>query len=180
MRRIILSIISTIMAFSLLLILLNVQAMDNSPLTTPTTVPPPTEAPPTSTPEYPVFSATMSIIPSQNQVAISDTLVVTISIDVSEGCSFSVYELNLTQSGADGGIFTYTSPSTPLVIAPRNSPYSYTLTAITTGTVVFSGSAYGERNCGDGFVWTYVNGESTLVRVGEWPYQLHLPIVQKP
>jgi hypothetical protein len=147
--------------------MINPQRDDIAPIATPI---------PTDTPS-PVFSATMAIIPSQRQVAVSDTLVVTVSLSVSEGCRFPIYELTLQQCGVDGPTFEYLSPPTHTVGPPVTNPFSYTLTAVSTGTVVFTGQAYGERYCGDFFSWTYVTGVSHFVRVGEWPYRVYFPVM---
>jgi len=164
-----------ITAFFLLTLILAAQTTASrgqaslAPLITPTL---------TSTPS-PVFSATMTIMPSKSQLAISETLTVTISISVSQGCQFPIYELTLGQLGSDGPAFAYRSPSTHTVGPPVSNPFSYTLAAISTGTVVFYGRAFGERYCGDYWNWTYVSGRSRPVRVGPWPYQAYLPIVRR-
>ena len=147
--------------------MINQQPDDIAPLAT---------AIPTDTPS-PVFSATMAIVPSQRQVAISDTLVVTVSISVSEGCQFPIYELVLEQYGVDEPISEFLSPPTHAVGPGVANPFSYTLTAVSTGTVVFGGRAYGERYCGDYWNWIYVTGASQSVRVGKWPYRIHLPMI---
>jgi hypothetical protein len=133
-------------------------------------------ATPTNTPS-PVFSVTMAVLPSQRQVEISDTLVVTVSISVSEGCHFPIYELTLEQCSNEGPTFAYLSPPTHTVGPGVANPFSYTLTAVSTGTVVFGGRAYGERYCGDFWDWTYVSGVSEFVRVGEWPYRMYFPVI---
>jgi hypothetical protein len=121
---------------------------------------------PTPTPSpAPVFSATMSIISSQNKVAVGDTLVVTVTINVSEGCVYPIYEMSLPQVSDDGGEFVYLSPPTHTVGPPVTNPFSYTLTAVHTGTVSFSGETYGERYCGDYWNWQYVNGSSDLMQI---------------
>lgn len=134
---------------------------------------------PTVTPPAPVFSATMSIVPSQVQLAVGESIVVTVAIAVSQGCSFPIYELSLQQSSSNGGAFAYVSPPTHTVGPPVSNPFTYTLTAITTGTVTFSGQAYGERYCGDYWAWTYVNGVSQAVQIGDWPHEVYLPVVNK-
>jgi len=48
----------------------------------------------------------------------------------------------------------------------------YTLTALAPGTTTLAASAYGERNCGDGWQWTYVNGAATLLTVTTAPTRL--------
>ena len=121
--------------------------------------------------------AEMDIVPSRRQVAISDTLVVIVSISVSEGCQFPIYELALEQCGVDEPIFEFSSPATHTIGPGVTNPFSYTLTAVSTGTVVFHGRAYGERYCGDFWNWIYVTGVSDFVRVGEWPYRIHLPMI---
>jgi len=140
-----------------------------APLLTPT---------PTGTP-FPIFSATMAVIPSAHQLALSETLTVTISISVSEGCQFPIYALTLDQHSSDGPAFAYRSPSTHTVGPPVSNPFSYTLTATSTGTVVFYARAFGERYCGDYWNWTDVSGKSEPVRVGPWPYHAYLPAIQR-
>jgi len=48
-------------------------------------------------------------------------------------------------------------------------PQAITVTAVTTGTINFSVLLYGERNCGSGWVWTYLGGDSGLVTVQSPP-----------
>jgi hypothetical protein len=121
----------------------------------------------------------MAVNPSQRQVVIGETLIVTVAISVSEGCSFPILELTLEQVGDDGPVFDYVSPSTHTVGPPVTNPFSYTLSATHPGTVVFDGQAYGERYCGDFWNWTYVSGESELVTVAEQPHRIHMPLIGK-
>jgi hypothetical protein len=108
------------------------------------------------------FSAQVNVAPAASEVAIGETLVVTVSVDVVQGCQFPIYELTLRPSAP---VFAYTSPLTHTVGPPVGNPFAYTLTAVEAGTVTFEAVAYGERNCNDYWNWQYLNGGSGPVRV---------------
>ena len=172
MKRILFTITAAVSALMLAVLLLSAPVTASQQQDQPA-IPQTTPAP---TPK-PTFSATMSVMPSQNLVNISDTMTVTIDIDISTGCVFPVLDFTLSQIGNDDAIFAYTSPPTDVIGSPGNPPYTYILTAISTGTVTFKGQAYGERNCGDYWNWAYVNGYSPLVRIGAWPHHQYLPAI---
>jgi hypothetical protein len=127
----------------------------------------------------PVFSATVEVIPLVTELRMSETLVVTVSVGTSEGCTFPIYELTLSQGSADGPIFEYVSPPTATVGPPVSNPITFTLTAVSTGTVTFDALAYGERYCGDYWQWRYLRGESEPVTVWLEERQIYLPLVMK-
>lgn len=181
MRRIIFILAGAAAAFLLLIFLLTAPSMNSQSLASNALAVTPTMTPtmtPTATPS-PVFSATMAVTPSQSWVDIGDTLVVTVSISVSQGCQYPIYELTLQQTSDDGGEFAYVSPPTHTVGPPVTNPFAYTLTAVNTGTVSFNGQAYGERYCGDYWNWTYVNGVSKFIQIGKDPYWLYVPTISK-
>jgi hypothetical protein len=122
------------------------------------------------------FSATVAVIPSATALKLSETLVVTVSVKPSEGCMFPIYELTL---GQDEPIFEYVSPPTATVGPPVSNPFTYTLTAVSTGTVTIDALVYGERNCGDYWQWMYLSGESEPVRVWQEAQRLYLPVIFK-
>jgi hypothetical protein len=122
------------------------------------------------------FSATVAVIPSATALKLSETLVVTVSVIPSEGCTFPIYELTL---GQDASIFEYVSPSTATVGPPVSNPFTYTLTAVSTGTVTFDALVYGERYCGDYWQWMYLSGESEPVRVWLEERRIYLPLILK-
>ena len=122
------------------------------------------------------FSATVAVIPSATGLKLSETLVVTVSVTPSEGCMFPIYELTL---GQDGSIFEYVSPSTATVGPPVSNPFTYTLTAVSTGTVTFDALVYGERYCGDYWQWMYLSGESEPVKVWLEEQRIYLPLILK-
>ncbi|MBE2197778.1 MAG: hypothetical protein IAE79_04145 [Anaerolinea sp.] len=175
MRRIILILTGAAAAFLLLAFLLIAPSMNSKALASNDLAVTPTMTP-TATPS-PVFSATMAVTPSQSWVDIGDTLVVTVSVSVSQGCQYPIYELALQQVSGDGGEFAYVSPPTHTVGPPVTNPFVYTLTAVNTGTVSFNGQAYGERYCGDYWNWTYVNGVSAIIYIGMEPYLVYLPMI---
>lgn len=128
-------------------------------------------------PTYPVFSATLEVLPDKSQGAVDDFVSVRVSIQVSEGCHYSILDLRLFQTGEDAPIFAYISPVTDTVGPGVANPFTYTLQAVSPGTVSFAGSAYGERNCGDGFMWRYVGGVSMPVTIVQHIRQVYLPAI---
>jgi hypothetical protein len=121
-----------------------------------------------------VFTATVSVMPSAAILELGETLDVAVSVKTSEGCSFPIYEMTLSQ---DVPLFDYVSPSTPLVGPPVSNPFTYTLTAVSTGTVTFGALLYGERYCGDFWVWTYLGGQSRPVVVALEKHSIYLPLI---
>jgi hypothetical protein len=118
---------------------------------------------PTPTPPIPpVFTATMYVVPNQSLGNIDDTFYVRVAIEVSQGCVYPIYDLTLRQAGDDAPIF---DPDTETVGPGVANPYTFTLHAISPGTVTFEALAYGERNCGDYWNWRYVGGASTPVTI---------------
>jgi hypothetical protein len=131
----------------------------------------------TPTPSPPVFSATLDVIPDRRHVLIGETLVVTLNLTVAVGCQYPVYEAQLTQTGHNLPAFAYIDPITATVGPGVAMPFSYTLQAIASGYVTLDGRLDGEKNCGDGWQWLYIDGTSPSIKVGEWPYMVRLPVV---
>jgi len=130
---------------------------------------------PTAT-TWPVFSATVEVIPLATRVPVSGTLHVAVSVKPSEGCRFPIYELTLDQ---DVPAFEYVSPPTAKVGPPVSNPFTYTLTAVNTGTVTFDALVHGERYCGDFWNWMYLGGESEPVLVWLPACRIYLPLILK-
>ncbi|MDA0243990.1 MAG: ThuA domain-containing protein [Chloroflexi bacterium] len=145
--------------------------------------PTPTASPTATYTPTPVFSATLSVVPSQTEVLVGETVDVVVSLQVNPACQYLVLELQLAQTSSDGATLAYTMPTTDTVGAPVTNPFTYTLTALTTGTVSFNAQTYGELNCGSGWVWTYVNGSSTAVHIVDETIvptnHLYLPLVRR-
>ncbi len=129
------------------------------------------------TPSPAVFTATLDIIPDRQQVWLGQTLLVTLTLTVSEGCHYPVYEATLSQNGHNTPHFRYVDPPTATVGPGVVMPFTYTLEAISAGYVTLDGELFGEQNCGNGWQWTYVNGTSPSIKVADWPYRQHLPLV---
>ena len=142
-----------------------------TPLATPT--PPPT---PTVTPSS--FSASMEITIDKEEVVLGETISATIDIEVSPGCIYPIIDIELSQSGEIGEIFSYTEPMTDTVDVPR-LPLTYLLTAEDVGSVLFSATSFGERYCNDYWSWQYLSAESaeiTVIKPG--PDVLFIPFVE--
>ena len=125
------------------------------------------------------FTATMVLSPSQRELALGETLTMSVRVDYTEGCQYPIIELILTQTGPDAPIFSYVSPPTSTYSGPAHNPYTYTLTAVSPGTVRFHGRTFGERYCNDFWNWYYVHGDSEFIRVGDWPSQSYLPMMSR-
>jgi hypothetical protein len=134
---------------------------------------------PITTPQPPVFSATLLITPSHSTVSVGETVTVTVSITVSEGCEFLTFDLALSEIPDGKPAFTYVNPTTGTVGPPVNLPFTYTLQAIQPGESFFSGRSFGERYCGDYYNFTYVTGASDVIHV-EGPYRAYLPLALLP
>lgn len=122
-------------------------------------------APPTVTPTpVPTFDVQVNVTLPKTIFHMGETTTALVTIDNrSVGCQYPVYNLTLSQQGTP--IFRFDSP--PVVGPPVFAQTVYTLTAINSGTATLNASAYGERNCGNGWQWTTVNGNSAPVTVAQ-------------
>lgn len=149
-----------------------VPALTTTPSPSATASPTPTV---TATPE---FSATLDVVPDRSSVQVGEMLEVTLSIDVAEGCQYPVFEVKLTQNGANAPNFIYIDPDTEVVGPPVTMPFTFHLLADTPGEVTLDGRLYGEKYCGDAWIWTYVSGSSPTVTIlADTSPSLHLPFV---
>ncbi|MEZ4659056.1 MAG: hypothetical protein R3A44_01650 [Caldilineaceae bacterium] len=117
------------------------------------------------TPATPVFSATMHVAVSKIELNIGETTNVQVAIDVSEGCQYPIFELELMLTEEEQSMFTFLSPTTALVGPGVSNPFTYTLRAEKSGAADFEVQAYGERYCKDFWNWHYVTGTSPTVTV---------------
>lgn len=125
---------------------------------------------------YPVFTATVDVLPSASLVGIGEAITVEIQIRTSEGCHYALYESALFQD--DNELFTYVDPPTHTVGPP--GAYRYRLSAVAPGEVVFRAVLYGERYCGDYWNWRYLNsisGPVTVVSRENLTKGLYFPII---
>ncbi|HMN30405.1 MAG TPA: hypothetical protein PKE45_19800, partial [Caldilineaceae bacterium] len=91
------------------------------------------------------------------------------------GCQYPLYELTLRQNGNTAPLFRHDSPAVLGPPGPHTAVYS--LTAIASGVVTFTGQAYGEINCGQGWQWHYETGASSPVTVTAPPGLALLPFI---
>lgn len=122
-----------------------------------------------------VFDVQVDVALPRTALQVSETITALVTIDNrSVGCQYPVYDLTLSQQG--GNVFYFDSPA--VVGPPVDAQTVYTVTAITPGVVTLQASAYGERNCGEGWQWTYVNGASSPITVTTTlTGNLYLPVV---
>ena len=116
----------------------------------------------------------MFVVPNKTLGTIEDTFHVRVSIQVSEGCHYSIYDLTLGQTGADAPIF---EPDTETVGPGVSIPFTFSLRAVSPGTVTFGAWAYGERYCGDYFNWRYVGGASMPVTILQYLPRVYIPVI---
>lgn len=117
----------------------------------------------TATPN-PIFDVRVTVTLPKTAIQVGEMITALVTIDNrSVGCQYPVYDLTLSQQGAT--IFHFDSP--PVVGPPVSAQTVYTLTAINSGTATLNASAYGERNCGNGWQWTTVNGNSAPVTAAQ-------------
>lgn len=135
----------------------------------------------TPSPTPPVFTATLDVMPDRQLVRLGETLVVTLSLTVGEGCDYTTFAAQLTQSGHNLPAFAYIDPITD-TIGPGvlSLPVSYTLQAIAPGYVTLDGRLDGEQYCGGAWIWTTIYGTSPSIKVEEWPYLVRLPMTAGP
>ena len=131
----------------------------------------------TATNTTPIFTATLSILPDRTAVLVGDTLSVTVDIDVSEGCQYPIFELSLAQDEAEPPIFAHIDPPVDMITGPITLPSLWTFQATAPGIATFDALTFGEKNCGDAWIWHYLVGESEAVVVGEAIYENWLPVI---
>jgi hypothetical protein len=133
---------------------------------------------PEATPPYTdPFSATLKIAADPSLVAFGEELLVTIDLEVVEGCQYPVLELTLYQDGEDGALFAYIDPSTAVVNVPGSFPYTYRLQAIRSGAVSLRAQTYGERNCNDFWNWHYLSTSALPITVSGEASPTYLPLI---
>lgn len=140
----------------------------------------PTPDTPTAIPTtYPTFTATVGVTPHQPSIAVGETLSITVTLDVSEGCQLFVYELTLSQVADSAAPF---APEEVMFGPGVPRPETITFTAVTTGTTTFRAHIYGERYCGDYLNWTDVWGYSEPVSAlspSTFPIRLYAPFMRQ-
>lgn len=133
---------------------------------------------PTTTVAPPIFTATLSIVPDRPAVRVGETLTLTVDIDVSEGCQYPFFELILAQDESEPPIFAHIDPPGDMITGPISLPSLWTFQATAPGVATFNARTFGEKNCGDAWIWHYLVGESEAVVVGEAIYENWLPTIR--
>jgi hypothetical protein len=131
---------------------------------------------PTPTAKPPVFSATLSLETDRDHLYLGQLITVTADITVSEGCIYPVFELTVKQTESEEPIFEHIEPPGDIITGPIQIPSTWTFRAIQAGTGTFEARTFGERYCGDYWVWDYLYGKSETVVVN-WPHLVWLPSV---
>lgn len=133
---------------------------------------------PTTTVEPPIFTATLAIAPGRPAVLVGETLTLTVDIDVSEGCQYPFFELIVAQDESEPPIFAHIDPPVDMITGPITLPSLWTFQATAPGIATFDARTFGEKNCGDAWIWHYLYGESEPVIVGQDIYESWLPTIR--
>lgn len=129
---------------------------------TATPTPSPSPTPSSTSTVTASFAVSVTVALSDTTVTVGETITAVVTLENhSVGCQYPVYELTLGQAAP--ARFTFVSPAT---VGPGVASRTlYTLTATTPGTTTLSALAYGERNCGAGWQWSYVNSPAVPITV---------------
>jgi hypothetical protein len=128
----------------------------------------------------PVFSATLSLEPDRDHLYVGQMITVTADITVSEGCIYPVFELTVKQDESEAPIFEHVDPPGDMITGPIQIPSAWTFRATQPGTGTFDARTFGEQNCGNAWIFTYLFGYSEPVVVEYGPYRHWIPSVMKP
>jgi hypothetical protein len=129
-------------------------------------------------PVTPVFSATLSLNPSDIILQVGDMLTVTADLSISAGCQYPIFELLLRQTDGETPVFAHVEPPTHIITGPIQLPSAWTFRATQPGAATFSAQTFGERYCNDFWNWQYVYGASETIHV-IGPYRLFSPFISK-
>jgi len=175
MKRWLILSLAPLSAFSLIALFLSISARASLEQQNfvPASIAPPDPIP---SPTPAVFTATMEVVPNKSLGTIDDTFYVRVAIQVSIGCAYHLFDLTLKQIGEDAPIF---EPDT-VIVGPGIGPYTFTLRAVSPGTVTFNALAYGERDCHDYLNWAYVGGISMPVTILQHIHRVYLPGILEP
>lgn len=102
---------------------------------------------------------------------------VTVDLDVAEGCQYPVFELTLNQADNETPIMEHIQPPTGIITGPITLPSVWTFRATQPGTATFAARTFGEKNCGMEWIWHYENGVSGVVEVVPATNNVWLPII---
>ena len=108
------------------------------------------------------FTGTAFVTPSVHTTTVGQMIVVTTTYVTSGTCSFSVYDVTLSQTPHD--LFDYIEPPTAVIGHPGKSPAVWKIQARQSGVLTFTVSYYGEIYCLF-WQWQYVTGKSDPVTV---------------
>lgn len=129
----------------------------------------------TTTPT-PVFSATLSLAPSDTVLLVGEVLTMTADLSVSAGCQYPIFELSMSESDEESTHFDSIDPPTGIITGPIQLPSAWTFRAARAGTTTFRAQTFGERYCNDFWNWHYEYAESIPITVLEGEQRQFIPI----
>lgn len=114
-------------------------------------------------------AVTVTVAPSAESITVGETISVTVSYQVNnpEQCSYPLYEASLEAAPQEPQLLRFDTPAR--IGPPGPNPAQFQLTAVAPGQVRLRGRGYGEQDCGGGWQWTYVDGESPLITIAAAP-----------
>lgn len=123
----------------------------------------------------PEFSATLRLAADRIELVTGETLTLTASLTVSQGCSYPVLELTVKEDAAEP-IFAHVQPPTDTIGPGVSFPSVWTFQALRPGTAEFTALTFGERYCNDFWNWHYESARTEAIVVREW-HTVWLPVV---
>lgn len=154
-------------------------AIEPPPATTPRITPSPVSTPEPSATAIPStvratslpghVEVSVSVAPSAESITVGETISVTVSYRINnpEQCRYPLYEASLEVVPHEPQLLRFDTPAR--VGPPGPNPAQFQLTAVAPGQVRLRGVGYGEQDCGGGWQWTYVDGESPLITIRAAP-----------
>jgi hypothetical protein len=128
------------------------------------------------------FSATLRLTPDRARVEVGQVLILTVELDVAEGCGYPIMELTVVEAGNNVPLFAHIEPSEDTIF-PDVFPSVWSFRALRPGTATFSAETFGEGNCDGAWFWHYENAQTdeiTVLDTIDRPYYTWIPTAYAP
>ncbi len=128
------------------------------------------------------FSATLRLTPDRARVEVGQVLILTVELDVVEGCGYPIMELTVVEAGNNTPLFAHIEPSKDTIF-PDVFPSVWSFRALRPGTATFSAETFGEGNCDGAWFWHYENARTDEIAVLDTidrPYYTWIPTAYAP
>lgn len=128
------------------------------------------------------FSATLRLTPDRAHVEVGQVLILTVELDVVEGCGYPIMDLTVVEAGNNTPLFAHIDPSKDTIF-PDVFPSVWSFRALRPGTATFSAETFGEGNCDGTWFWHYENAQTDQITVLDTvgrPYHTWIPTAYAP